>query len=45
MAITKYKQFSRQMMQGGRATPLDVNNQFFNQQIKTEREAILPPCK
>jgi len=45
LAIGKYKQFTAEMQQQGqgRASPLDINNQFFNRQIKSEREVANNP--
>ena len=45
LAVVKYKQFTHEMTAGGtnQATALDVNNQFFNRQIKTEREVDSNP--
>jgi len=47
LAITKYKQFTHEVTAGGTnaATQLDVNNHFFNRQIKSERDAMNPRAK
>jgi len=46
LAIAKYKQFYKRAMSGGRrVSHLDVNNQFFNQQVKSEAEADRPGAR